>query len=249
MGSVPDLDRQLVSRTLASGIQGPAGQSHSRSNIIPHMLSQRLRQLRKDNSLTLQQVADRLGVTRASVSKWETGQSHPDFKRLDALATLYGVSTPELMGAPSPTGAPKSLPVVHLDYGTPIEELLARAAKHNGFPSRLPVSERAFYVALGGYMTAHFGLNDVERDALLLIEPASKASEGDLVLALTEGLGYQVLAVRYGVGGETEFVSLGIKLVGRGALPDVHPIGVVLEAVSTRRMRGFALRQHTFTLA
>jgi len=214
------------------------------------MLNQRLRQLRKENSLTLQQVADRLGVTRASVSKWETGQSQPGFKRLDALATLYGVSTPELMGAPSPAETPQSLPVVHLDYGSPIEELLARAAKHSGFPSRLPVSERAFYVALGGYMTAHFGLNNVERDALLLIEPATQPTEGDLVLALTEGLGYQVLATRAGSdGGQNEFVSLGIKLMGRGALPGVRPIGVVLETVSTRAMRGFALGQRTFTLA
>ena len=53
------------------------------------MLSQRLRQLRKDKSLTLQQVADRLGVTRASVSKWETGQSHPDFKRLDGQRAQF----------------------------------------------------------------------------------------------------------------------------------------------------------------
>jgi transcriptional regulator with XRE-family HTH domain len=211
------------------------------------MLSQRLRQLRKAKSLTLQQVADQLGVTRASVSKWETGLSHPDFRRLDALAGLYGVTPPELLGAQPPQAPPsRDYPVVVLDYASPIETLIRQHKLRR--PSWRALSERAFFVALQGYMSAYFGLNGVERDALLLIEPALVASDGDLVLAFSDELGYQVLAVREG-GGQTEYVSLGIKLVARGPLPGVQPIGLVLEATSTRSMRGFALSQRTFTLA
>jgi transcriptional regulator with XRE-family HTH domain len=225
------------------------------------MLSQRLRQLRKERSLTLQMVADHLGVTRASASKWETGASHPDFKRLDALAKLYGVTTPELLGSPAPQQHVRSLPVVYLDYGSPIEELLERARKQAGFPTRLSVSDRAFYVALGGYMTANFGLGDVDRQALLLVEPDGRPGHGDLVLARTKSLGYQVLAARatqgaedasVGVGGEggtLHFVSLGIKLAHLGALSDAQPIGLVIEAVSTVTLLGFALRQRTFAPA
>ncbi len=247
---------------------------------MPTMLSQRLRQLRKERSLTLQEVADHLGVTRASASKWETGLNHPSFKRLEALAKLYGVSTPELLSAPaSTTSAPtpqdasphtlpltsptspaspinptpssvsRNLPVVYLDYTTPIEALLGRASKHAGFPSRLPVSSGAFFVAMGGYMTAHFGLEGVPREALLLVDPALEPNHGDVVLARTKGLDYQVVAARSGKGGELEFVSLGIKLSLNGPLPGVQPIGVVVEAVSSVPMLGFALNQRTFTLA
>jgi hypothetical protein len=154
-----------------------------------------------------------------------------------------------------------------LDYTTPIEVLLERARKQAGFPNRLPVSEGAFFVALGGYMTAHFGLPGVPRDALLLVDPARAPHHGDLVLVRTKGLDYQVVAARHGGGRESgeeegegevdtgrgggglKFVSLGIKLAHLGPLPDVQPVGVVIEAVSALPLLGFALHQPSFSLA
>lgn len=60
------------------------------------MLGQRLRQLRKEKSFTLQQVADALGVTRACVSKWETGCSQPDLGIIDAIGAVFGLTASEL---------------------------------------------------------------------------------------------------------------------------------------------------------
>jgi len=91
-------------------------------------------------------------------------------------------------------------------------------------------------------MAAHFGLDRVPRDALLLVDPHAPPHSGDLVLAQTKQLGYQVLAVREGPT-QLEYLSLGIKLVHLGPLEDVTVHGVVIEAVSAINLRGYALRQ------
>jgi transcriptional regulator with XRE-family HTH domain len=210
------------------------------------MLGQRLRQLRKGNSLTLQQVADELGVTRACVSKWETGTSSPDLARLGRLAAIFGFGASDLLAEDPADDAPtqhhsSDFPVLTLENGTPIAALLDRhrARRH---PSPHPLPPGAFFVALGDYMAAHFGLDRVPRDALLLVDPHAPPHSGDLVLAQTKQLGYQVLAVREGPT-QLEYLSLGIKLVHLGPLEDVTVHGVVIEAVSAINLRGYALRQ------
>ena len=59
--------------------------------------------LRKSANMTQQEVADRLGVSNKTVSKWESGGGFPDISILPALAELYGVSADELLaGEPLP---------------------------------------------------------------------------------------------------------------------------------------------------
>lgn len=53
--------------------------------------------LRKDANMTQQDVADRLGVSNKTISKWESGGGFPDIVILPALAELYGVSADELL--------------------------------------------------------------------------------------------------------------------------------------------------------
>ena len=48
--------------------------------------------LRKDKGVTQEQMADFLGVTKASVSKWETKQSMPDISLLPIIASYFDVS-------------------------------------------------------------------------------------------------------------------------------------------------------------
>lgn len=54
--------------------------------------------LRKDKGATQEQLADFLGVTKASVSKWETKQSMPDISLLPIIASYFDVSIDELLG-------------------------------------------------------------------------------------------------------------------------------------------------------
>jgi len=52
---------------------------------------------RKEKGITQDKIADYIGVSKASVSKWETGQSYPDITVLPQLATYFDISIDELM--------------------------------------------------------------------------------------------------------------------------------------------------------
>ena len=54
--------------------------------------------LRHEKKLTQEEIASFVGVTKASVSKWENRQSMPDINILPALATLFDVTIDELLG-------------------------------------------------------------------------------------------------------------------------------------------------------
>lgn len=67
------------------------------------MLSENLYNLRKLHKLSQEQVAERLGVSRQAVAKWETGETAPDIHNCVALAQLYDVSVDELVSHDSAT--------------------------------------------------------------------------------------------------------------------------------------------------
>ncbi len=60
-------------------------------------IANRLAALRKQNGLSQEQLADRLGISRQAISKWERAESSPDTDNLIALAKLYQVSLDELL--------------------------------------------------------------------------------------------------------------------------------------------------------
>ena len=60
-------------------------------------LPERLMKLRKAAGLSQEEVADKLEVTRQTVSKWETGQSSPDLDKVLPLCSLYNVTPDELL--------------------------------------------------------------------------------------------------------------------------------------------------------
>lgn len=60
-------------------------------------LGERIRALRLERKLTLQQVADVFGITRASVAGWERGDSRPDQDKLSRLAKKLGTTVEYLL--------------------------------------------------------------------------------------------------------------------------------------------------------
>ena len=57
-----------------------------------------IRDRRRAMSMTQEQLAEGLGVTCQSVSRWENGATYPDIEYLPILADLFGISLDELMG-------------------------------------------------------------------------------------------------------------------------------------------------------
>ncbi len=67
-------------------------------------LGNRLYELRKKKNISQEEAAEKLGVTRQTISKWETDQSLPDFDKILPLCVLYEITTDELLtGASSKT--------------------------------------------------------------------------------------------------------------------------------------------------
>ncbi|MGN0650063.1 MAG: helix-turn-helix domain-containing protein [Oscillospiraceae bacterium] len=56
-----------------------------------------LKMYRKQNKFTQEQVAERLGVSRQAVAKWERGESLPDIENCIAMADMYEVSVDSLV--------------------------------------------------------------------------------------------------------------------------------------------------------
>ena len=62
-------------------------------------LSKHIRQLRVERGLSQAQLAERLHVTRQTVSSWERDMSHPDIQTLEKLASVYEIRLEELLFA------------------------------------------------------------------------------------------------------------------------------------------------------
>ena len=67
----------------------------------PLDLGQRVRGLRKDLGLTLEQAARQAGLARSTLSKIENGQMSPTYDALKKLATGLAISVPQLFTPPA----------------------------------------------------------------------------------------------------------------------------------------------------
>lgn len=58
-----------------------------------------IRNKRREKNVTQDELAQALGVTFQSVSRWETGVAYPDIELLPSIALFFGITTDELLGA------------------------------------------------------------------------------------------------------------------------------------------------------
>lgn len=75
------------------------------------MLAERIYTLRKQHALSQEQLAEALGVSRQTVSKWENGTATPELEKLRALARCFGVTLDELVEDGEPAPERKSAPL------------------------------------------------------------------------------------------------------------------------------------------
>ena len=59
--------------------------------------SEKLLTLRKAKDLTQEQLAEKLDVSRQSVSKWESGQATPDLEKIVEISAIFDVTTDYLL--------------------------------------------------------------------------------------------------------------------------------------------------------
>lgn len=61
------------------------------------MLGEKIRKLRKENKISQEELAEKLGVSRQSISLWENDQTMPSMENIVATANIFGVSTDTLL--------------------------------------------------------------------------------------------------------------------------------------------------------
>ena len=58
-----------------------------------------IKEIRKEKGLTQEQLAEKLGVSQKSVSRWETGKTMPDYSLLPNICETLEINVAELLGA------------------------------------------------------------------------------------------------------------------------------------------------------
>ena len=60
-------------------------------------LSDNLKRIRKENNLSQEQLAEKLNVSRQSVSKWESGLAYPEMDKVIQLCKMFDLNIDELL--------------------------------------------------------------------------------------------------------------------------------------------------------
>ena len=115
------------------------------------ILADKIIELRKKSGMTQDELAEKLGVSRQSVSKWESAQSTPDLNRILKLSEIFSVSTDILLkdelDLNQPVYTETAAPIVSSVDDTEPNLRHVTMAETNEF---LAANERhAFFTALG----------------------------------------------------------------------------------------------------
>lgn len=89
-------------------------QKDGKEGLIIMEFNNKLYNLRKQKGLSQEELANRLNVSRQTVSKWEVGDSTPDMEKLIAISDLFEISLDELVmdKAPTPMGDASAKPEI-----------------------------------------------------------------------------------------------------------------------------------------
>ena len=119
-------------------------------------LEENLIRLRKQSHLSQSEVAEALGVSRQSISRWECGTARPTTENLIALSQLYGADVVTLTGAGGrPEGEPAAEPMESPGGGLPaLPEVTADQAP--GRADQAPKRRRVHPAALAAGLCAAF---------------------------------------------------------------------------------------------
>ena len=82
----------------------------------------KLYELRKQKGFSQEELANRLNVSRQTISKWEVGESTPDMEKLVAISDLFEVSLDELVKGEEPKLAEPSEQIVKSELYNDIKE-------------------------------------------------------------------------------------------------------------------------------
>lgn len=133
-------------------------------------IGQFLRECRKEKGITQEQLAEMLGVTNRSVSRWENGSNLPDLDILIDMADYYDVELRELLD-----GERKSEKM-----NRELEETVLKVAEYSN-EDKIKLTKRMHLLFIGGFVAAVTYM-------ILLFTDRSDNFLGGLCLGITFGM-------------------------------------------------------------
>lgn len=107
-------------------------------------IGNRIQKFRKENGLTQEELAEKLGVSAQAVSKWENDASCPDISLLPQLCRILGITTDELL-----SGKTETVTLVPTAQRKGLDELTMRIRVNNSEGDKVKVNLPMSLVKLG----------------------------------------------------------------------------------------------------
>ena len=98
------------------------------------MTANRLQQLRKANGYSQDVLAEKLGISRQAVSKWERAESSPSVDNLLDLARLYGITVDEMLNTDGDKVVIKTQNNTKKDIKGKLKSLISKANDFGIYP-------------------------------------------------------------------------------------------------------------------
>lgn len=128
-------------------------------------LGARIAEKRKEQGLTQEALAERMGVSAQAVSKWENDISCPDITLLPALCKEFGCTTDELL-----TGSSDAVSMVPVGERKPFDELTLRIKVNSSDGDKVRVNLPMALVKWGVECGANFVPDTGTQDAMKNID-------------------------------------------------------------------------------
>ena len=217
------------------------------------ILADKIIENRKKNGWSQEDLAEKLGVSRQSVSKWESAQAIPDMKKILQLSEVFGVSTdylikdeieekPAMELAPVDNGLEETVRSVSMEEAVSFLKYNETAARRISTGVMLCILSPVLLILLGGLAEASFipveeRIAELGGTAILLIMIA--AAVGMFIREGMRGKKYEYLEK---IDIETEYGVNGMVKERRDTYAETHSrrliIGVMLCIISAVPLLG-----------
>lgn len=156
------------------------------------MINERLKNLRLAKGLTLQQVGDVFGISKASISSWESGRSHPDHKKLETLAELFGTTVQFLISGniDHSTADLNVTKVPFHEWSSILDKTHSKIEDSFVIVLHSRPSDKAFATRYPASQAIHWQLGSIPAGSLLIVDPHIVPGPNDTVIVqIDDGIG------------------------------------------------------------
>lgn len=164
------------------------------------IIGTKVQQLRKANGLSQEQLAEKLGVSRQSISKWELNETLPELDKILMLSDLFSVSTDEL-----------------LKDSVPVNTAGSSADRTKDEPKKMTLENNGMSMRMSsaGTMTMHMdGMPDMIMEpmgAMEPMEPITFSSSADIEMEKDA----EILSQQQSTSNDTTTTTITYRLRGQ----------------------------------